>query len=100
MNLKDYIKSIEAFLLNEDFAEGTSEDMQAKVKELEALKAEFLTFLKAIEEKGIELKTIQAKLKEGGDKSAQPAEGVESVAPPTQPADGAPPPNGEGQDAA
>jgi hypothetical protein len=67
MNLKDYIKSIEEFLLNEDFAEGTSDDMRNKVKELEAIKAEFLKFLEAIKAKNIDLKTIQAKAKaEGG----------------------------------
>lgn len=71
MNLKDYIKSIEEFLLNEEFAEGTSDDMQNKVKELEAIKAEFLKFLEAIKAKNIDLKTIQAKAKaEGGAESA------------------------------
>lgn len=70
MNLKDYIKNIEEFLLNEDFAEGTSEDMNQKVKELEAIKTEFLNFLKEIEEKNIDLKTIQAKVKaESGTES-------------------------------
>lgn len=63
MNLEDYIKSIDTFLLNEEFAEGTSEDMQNKAKELEAIKAEFLNFLEAIKEKNIDLKTIQAKVK-------------------------------------
>lgn len=71
MNLKDYIKSIEAFLLNEDFAEGTSDVMRNKAKELEAIKAEFLNFLEAIKEKNIDLKTIQAKVKaEDGAESA------------------------------
>lgn len=72
MNLEDYIKSIDAFLLNEEFAEGTSEDMTNKVKELESIKAEFLKFLEAIKEKNIDLKTIQAK--------AQAASGAESAA--------------------
>lgn len=71
MNLKDYIKSIEEFLLNEEFAEGTSDDMRKKVKELEAIKAEFLKFLEAIKAKNIDLKTIQAKAKaEGGAEGA------------------------------
>lgn len=66
MNLKDYIKNIEEFLLNEDFVEGTSEDMNRKVKELEAIKAEFLDFLQKIKEKNIDLETIQAKVKADG----------------------------------
>jgi hypothetical protein len=79
MNLEDYIKSIDAFLLNEEFAEGTSEDMQMKVKELEALKAEFLKFLEEINAKGIELKNIQAKAKEGG---GEPVSGDNEVVSP------------------
>lgn len=79
MNLKDYIKNIEEFLLNEDFAEGTSEDMNRKVEELKAIKAKFLDFLQEIKEKNIDLKTIQAKVQaESGAESTTSEKSAEA----------------------
>lgn len=94
MNLEDYIKSIDAFLLNEEFAEGTSEDMTNKVKELESIKAEFLKFLEAIKAKNIDLKTIQAKAKaEGGAEGG--AEGAAGEKTPEAPQTAGAPQDGE-----
>ena len=87
MNLTDYIKSIDAFLLNEDVAPEPTEDIQNKVEELKTLKNEFLTFLEAIEEKGIELKTIQAKLKGGEESSKISADTIVNSGKSKEPAD-------------
>ena len=78
MNLKEYIKNINAYLIAEDFDEGTSETMDAKVKQLQDLKARFEAFLKKIEEAGLSLEEIQkAAAEQGGDTGeaapAQPA---------------------------
>jgi hypothetical protein len=80
MNLKEYIKNINAYLIAEDFDEGTSETMDDKVKQLQDLKARFEAFLKKIEEAGLTLEEIQkAAAEQGGDT------GEAAPAPPSAP---------------
>lgn len=59
MNLKDYIKNINDYLLTENFEEGTSETMGNKSKQLQDIKTRFEEFLKKLEEAGLTLEEIQ-----------------------------------------
>lgn len=87
MNLKDYIKNINDYLLTENFEEGTSETMGNKSKQLQDIKTRFEEFLKKLEEAGLTLEEIQkaaAKQGGGGDDAPAPAK------PQAQPAPAAP----------
>lgn len=59
MDLKEYIKNINAYLLMEESEEGTSETVVDNVAQLEELKARFETFLAKLEESGLTLEDVQ-----------------------------------------
>lgn len=98
MNLKEYIKNINDFLLAEDFEEGTSETMGDKSKQLQDIKTRFEEFLKKLEEAGLSLEDIQKAAAEqgggnaGGAAPAQPQGQQAPAQPQAQPAPAAPAP--------
>lgn len=75
MNLKDYIKSINQFLINEDFDEGVEEDMQAKVTKLQELQARFAEFIKKLEASQLTLEQVAAAAGQSANQNtAQPTQ--------------------------
>lgn len=80
MNLKDYIKSINQFLINEDFGEGTEEDMQAKVAKLQELQAKLTEFIKKLEANQLTLEQVA----EAASQNEQSATQAPSQEQPTQ----------------
>ena len=58
MNLKDYIKNINEYLIAENFDEGSSEVMNDKVSQLRDLKTRFEAFLKKVKESGLNLEEV------------------------------------------
>lgn len=74
MNLKEYIKVINEYLLSEDFEEGTSETMEDKTNKLQDLKARFEAFLEKVEKAGLSIEDIQnAASGQGGAPTPAPA---------------------------
>lgn len=73
MNLKEYIKNINDYLLAENFEEGTSETMRDKSKQLQDIKTRFEEFLKKLEEAGLTLEEIQKAAVEQGGRNADRA---------------------------
>jgi DNA repair ATPase RecN len=96
MDLKEYIKNINDYLIAEDFSEGTSETMEDKSKQLQDLKTRFEEFLKKLEEAGTSLEEIQkAAAEQGGGSTdeaapAQPQGQQAPAQPQAQPAPAAP----------
>ncbi len=77
MNLKDYIKNINDYLIAENSEEGTFETMEDKSKQLQDLKTRFEEFLKKLEESGTTLEEIQKAAAEqggGGTDEAAPTQ--------------------------
>lgn len=87
MNLKDYIKNINEYLIAENFDEGSSEVMDNKVNQLQDLKTRFEAFLKKIEDLGLNLEeiiqTANAQSTTEENASAAPATNTETAAPVT-----------------
>lgn len=71
MNLKEYIKNINAYLIAEDFEEGTSETMEDKAKQLQDLKVRFEAFLKKVEEAELSLEEIQKTAAEQSNQNSE-----------------------------
>lgn len=92
MNLKEYIKNINDYLLAENFEEGTSQTMGDKSKQLQDIKTRFEEFLKKLEEAGLSLEDIQKAAAEqgGGAAPAQPQGQQTPAQPQAQPAPAAP----------
>ena len=59
MDLKEYIKNINAYLLMEESEEGTSETVADTVTQLEELKSRFEAFLVELEKAGLTLEDVQ-----------------------------------------
>lgn len=80
MNLKDYIKSINQFLINEDFDEGTEENMQAKVTKLQELQAKLTEFIKKLEASQLTLEQVAAAAGQSTNQNtAQPAQQAQAA---------------------
>ena len=95
MDLKEYIKNINDYLIAEDFSEGISETMEDKSKQLQDLKTRFEEFLKKLEQAGTTLEEIQKAAAEqgGGDaEGAAPAQPQAQAAPAAPAAEPAPEP--------
>lgn len=92
MNLKEYIKNINDYLLAENFEEGTSQTMGDKSKQLQDIKTRFEEFLKKLEEAGLSLEDIQKAAAEqgGGEAPAQPQGQQAPAQPQAQPTPAAP----------
>lgn len=59
MDLKEYIKNINAYLLMEESEEGASETLADKVAQLNDLKTRFEAFLAKLEKAGLTLEDVQ-----------------------------------------
>lgn len=87
MNLKDYIKSINQFLINEDFDEGTEENMQAKVTKLQELQAKLAEFIKKLKASQLTLEQVAAAAGQSANQNTpQPAQQPQQAQPVQQPA--------------
>lgn len=91
MDLKEYIKNINAYLLMEESEEGTSETAADNVAQLKELKTRFETFLAELEKSGLTLEDVQnaageqqpASPPQPSDAPAEPAPAAEPVSPTT-----------------
>lgn len=101
MNLKDYIKSINQFLINEDFDEGTEENMQAKVTKLQELQAKLAEFIKKLEASQLTLEQVAAAAGQSANQNtAQPVQQPQPAPAQAQPSQPAAPPAQPAQSAA